>query len=126
MTFYIYQISNIIYFIYQAPIWYLSDTYLVPIWYLSGTYLVPDRYPNFGMCTPPIWYLIYTRYILFRPVISSLINNLQEIKIIDSSSYKNLDEFSFADVLSGLISLSLQKLICPLTETNHLLHIVIK
>ena len=62
--------------------------------------------------------------------ISSLIDNLQEIKIIDSSSYRNPDEFSFADVLSGLIPLSLQKLIRPLTETadetNHLLHIVME
>jgi len=57
-----YPISYILY------IGYLSGTYRVPIWHLSGTYLVPDRYPNFGTCTPPIWYLIYTRYILFRPV----------------------------------------------------------
>jgi hypothetical protein len=62
--------------------------------------------------------------------ISSLIDNLQEIKIIDSSSYRNPDEFSFADVLSGLIPLSLQKLIRPLTETadetNLLLYIVME
>src|SRR6185369_15854636 len=97
MTFYIYQISNIIYFIYRVPIWYLSGTYLAPIWYLSGTYLVPIGvpigylsgtylvpiwYPNFGTCTPPIWYLIYTRYILFRPVNGFLKNKVERLLIL--------------------------------------------
>ncbi|RHZ86607.1 hypothetical protein Glove_48g27 [Diversispora epigaea] len=38
--------------------------------------------------------------------ILSSINNLQEIKIIDSPLLRNPDEFSFADVLFGLVPLS--------------------
>ncbi|RHZ46077.1 hypothetical protein Glove_636g2 [Diversispora epigaea] len=65
MTFYIYQVPNIIYFIYWILIWYLSGTYLVPIgylsdtylvliWYLSGTYLVPILYPIARLPTPQV------------------------------------------------------------------------
>ncbi|RHZ59096.1 hypothetical protein Glove_365g19 [Diversispora epigaea] len=62
--------------------------------------------------------------------ILSSINNLQEIKIIDNSLLRNPDEFSFADVLFGLVPLSLQSLIRSLMETTEetdcVLHVVME
>ncbi|RHZ73025.1 hypothetical protein Glove_235g7 [Diversispora epigaea] len=51
--------------------------------------------------------------------ISDLIDSLQEIKIINTQIFKNPDEFSFIDLLFGLIPLLLQELILSLTTTTN-------